>query len=93
MKLNEKQLKCLESDDFYKGKYCIKNELPWFTPESIIYIYIYIDGLLSNNIFLNCLEIVNKYFDSDFLVKDFNHPKWAGGSRGTRIIYHKSLNL
>jgi len=194
MILSNEQKEILQKNDFWKGKYCFKYQLPWITPESTIFI----DKLLSDNmnVMNECLEIgsggstlylqnrcgnivsierdikfcnnenivhisyirelenflqnkktlynivvldshlldckredifhliikffklensifvidnynsshqfpnINKlsheelrknYFSDDFIIKDYDHPKWARDSKGTRIIYHQNL--
>lgn len=38
-------------------------------------------------------SFLKSFFNETFMFENFDHPKWAGGSKGTKIIYEKSLNL
>lgn len=67
----------------------------YFSLDNSIFI---IDNYNSTDQFKNIKKINNenlkeKYFSNDFIIKDFNDPKWARDSKGTRVIYHKNLIL
>ena len=84
--LDSHLLNCKREDIFYLI-------IKYFTLHNSIFI---IDNYNSSDQFSNLkklskTELKDLYFSNDFIIKDYDHEKWARDSKGTRVIYHKNL--